>query len=861
MIGVLFLGLSLFPASSLSAPIFSKLLRPLYPFISHSTHSNIRVNPVKTQHHHQDEYKPVQDSYDQPPHDVYAHAPVLETYKPIAPEAASPPSYAPSTVKYQPAPSQPSEVQGSDLSFENFDVSVTNEEPEISNEDSDQAVATEPQAPASTSKAVTQRIFPEIITSEAPPPPPTTTIPPVTIGSFAPPSVSDVIDLKEAVVLDDGLTTDDDSSQSDQEDISDIPLEMVLEMAKDPKADKLIIEMAVEKIKDVQELNKNDKDNDFLRFNAPDTFVKAMPTEILLEMAKDADAGGNILEVAKERLEEELKEKNIETHIKPNIQANISEMPLEIILEMAKAPEAEEPVLEMAIDMIEEAIEIKEINPDLNTSLNEVKDDLAEAMPMKILLEMAKDPKASEPILEIVKERLKEHQELIAGGDGEGIEEQDHIDTSDIPLKVILEAAKYPKAEEPVLQMAVEKIQEVLDSNHNKPESEKSLNVTTDELAEAIPMEILLDMAKDPNVSEPILEIAMDRLKELKEDQHETQKNISDMPLELILEMAKDKEAENPILEMAIGKIEAALEIKDNIPDIDPSLNDIEDDLAEAMPMEIILEMAKDPNASGPILEIAMEKLEELQDHNVETDVKDTKPEDYIDTSLIQLEVILDEAKDPKVEEPVLEMAVEKIKEVLKLKHDNPERINDVEDQLAKAIPMEILLEMAKDPEVSEPILEITKDRLKELQDDNTQNEKEDIGSKNTSQIQLEVILDMAKDPEAGEPILEMAMSKIKDVLEEKEDESISNQVSNDAQNNLPKVLPMQILLEMAKDPEAKEHILKLAMARLKELQELNIESEMELVKLEPKLVEGEHFTNTEKNPEEPVILQFPRFF
>jgi len=215
------------------------------------------------------------------------------------------------------------------------------------------------------------------------------------------------------------------------------------------------------------------------------------------------------------------------------------------------------------------------------------------------------------------------------------------------------------------------------------------------------------------------------------------------------------------------------------------------------------------------------------------------------------------------VEEPVLEMAVEKIQEVLELKPDTAEReqdLNEVEDQLAKAIPMEFLLEMAKDPEVSKPILEIAMDRLKELQNNNTDSDKEDIELETPSQTQLEVILDMAKDPDAGESILEMAMEKINDVLEEKEADSVSKEVSNDAQDSLPKSLPMQILLEMAKDPEAKEYILKMAMARLKELQELNMESDVELVALEPKL-EREHVANTEKSPEEPVILQFPRFF
>merc|ERR1719228_1500665 len=113
-------------------------------------------------------------------------------------------------------------------------------------------------------------------------------------------------------------------------------------MAKDPKADKLILEMAVEKIKVVQEINKKlpDKSDGENSFNAPDSFVNAMPTDILLEMAKDPDAGENILEVAMERLKEELQDKSIESHVKPEIQTNISDMPLEMILEMAKDPEA-----------------------------------------------------------------------------------------------------------------------------------------------------------------------------------------------------------------------------------------------------------------------------------------------------------------------------------------------------------------------------------------------------------------------------------------------------------------------------------------------------------------------------------------
>jgi len=294
-------------------------------------------------------------------------------------------------------------------------------------------------------------------------------------------------------------------------------------------------------------------------------------------------------------------------NVKPGIQPAMSDMPLEIVLEMSKNPETEEPVLEMAIDKIEEAIEIKENIPDNKPSLNEVKNELAEAMPLEILLEMAKDPKASEPILEIVMERLKEQQELCEESDGKDVEPEDHVDTSKISLGVILEVAKDPKAEEPVLEMAVEKIQEVLDINRNTHERDQSLNGVKDELAEAIPMEVLLDMAKDPDVSEPLLEIAMERLKELKQDQLEIQKSISDMPLDVILEMAKDAEAENPVLEMAIDKIEAALEKKDEIPNMHPNLNEVKDELAEATPMEIILEMAKDPNASESILEIAID--------------------------------------------------------------------------------------------------------------------------------------------------------------------------------------------------------------------------------------------------------------
>jgi len=657
MIGVLLLGTSLFSSSIISAPILPNLLRPFYALIPHSTHSNIRVQPVKSHHHQQDTHEP-------PPHDVYAHAPVLETYEPVAPETEThaAPSYAPSTVKYEPhpyvpssyepAPPQPSEEQEFEQSFENFDVSLTNEESDILNQEPDTPIVTEPPVPSTTIRAVTKGIIPEVSTTAAPPPP-TTSLTTVTAAS-----VSEVIDLRDTVVL------DDESSESD---ITDIPIEIVLEMAKDPKADKLILEMAVDKIKEVQELNDNlaNENDGEVGFNTPTSFVNAMPTEILLEMAKDPDAGDNILKVAVERLKEELQE------------------------ESGQSDEED----------------VKDATPDI------------------------------------------------------------------------------------------------------------------------------------------------------------------DIPLEIILEMAKDPKAKEPVLEMAVDKIEEAIEIKENFADTNPRLNVIKDDLAEAMPMEILLEMAKDPKASEPILKIAMERLKQIQESSVESDVDNSDNEKHIDTSKIPLEIILEVAKDPKAEEPILEMAVEKIQEVLDIKHDKPESdhaINAVENKLAKAIPIEILLEMAKDPEASEPILEIAMDRLKEIKEDNAESDKEDNQVENkpdTSNIPLEIILDMAKDPEAEKPILEFAMEKIKEVLEQKEDEFQSQHVSNDSPDIIPNTLPMQIVLEMAKDPEAKEHILEMAMDRLKELQDLNIESDLELVALEPKPVEGENAVDIKKKSENPPVVQFPRLF
>ena len=61
----------------------------------------------------------------------------------------------------------------------------------------------------------------------------------------------------------------------------------------------------------------------------------------------------------------------------------------------------------------------------------------------------------------------------------------------------------------------------------------------------------------------------------------------------------------------------------------------------------------------------------------------------------------------------------------------------------------------------------------------------------------------------------------------------------------------------MAKEPEAKEQILEMAVKRLKELQELNEEVEEKLVVLEPLPVSGISSADEEENFNKMVIVDF----
>ena len=191
----------------------------------------------------------------------------------------------------------------------------------------------------------------------------------------------------------------------------------------------------------------------------------------------------------------------------------------------------------------------------------------------------------------------------------------------------------------------------------------------------------------------------------------------------------------------------------------------------------------------------------------------------------LPLDTILDMAKDPEAEIPVLKLAVEMIKEV--------QEVNDLSESnesLAQALPIEVLLEMAKDPEAKEEILQVAVDRLEKVIEDIPveKGAADAIEEAEISELPLEMILDMAKTSEATVQVLEMAVEKIKEV--QKQNELID---SEPIIESLGKTLPMEILLEMAKDPEAKDQILELAMERLNELKELDVETEETLVVLD----------------------------
>ena len=304
----------------------------------------------------------------------------------------------------------------------------------------------------------------------------------------------------------------------------------------------------------------------------------------------------------------------------------------------------------------------------------------------------------------------------------------------------------------------------------------------------------------------------------------EIEEKMSDLPLEDVLETAKDPKADDHILEMAVKKIKEAQGLKtEDAAYTHENDADIQS-LAKELPMEILLEMVKEPETKNSILEVAVERLEEvIEEAQLETDNVD---EGVLENMAeLPLDTILDMAKDPEAEIPVLKLAVEMIKEV--------QEVNDLSESnesLAQALPIEVLLEMAKDPEAKEEILEVAVDRLEKVIEDIPveKGAADAIEEAEISELPLEMILDMAKTPEATVQVLEMAVEKIKEV--QKQNELID---SEPIIESLGKTLPMEMLLEMAKDPEAKDQILELAMERLNELKELNVETEETLVVLD----------------------------
>ena len=226
--------------------------------------------------------------------------------------------------------------------------------------------------------------------------------------------------------------------------------------------------------------------------------------------------------------------------------------------------------------------------------------------------------------------------------------------------------------------------------------------------------------------------------------------------------------------------------------------------------MEDLLEMIKNPETENSVLEVAVERLEEA----IEEAPTEVKSIDVVeDMAKMPIETILDMAKSPEADGQVLEMAVEKIKEV--------QAVNDISDsnkELAEALPMEILLEMAKDPDAKEEILEVAAERLEEVLEETPVNYDTMAPAEvaEISKLPLETIIDMAKEPNSNGIVLEMAVMKIKETQKE-------NEIGENEQNSesLGKTLPMEILLEMAKDPDVKEQILEMAMERLKELNEV----------------------------------------
>merc|ERR1711892_266295 len=247
---VLLIVLFLSTSAILSLPIFNKILRPLYPFIHSSQHSNIRIKPIKTHKH--PHYKPDPVVYETTPPEPAPYEP--SPSEPAPPEPAPYRPAPPAPTPYVPAPPSYSPVkyirpEHSNIRFASFDVSLPEEQP-----------AAEVPEPAQTAAK-----------------PPTTTAVPILI--------KDIVDIKQAIVED------------AEQDISELPLEAVLEMAKDPEAEIAILEIAVEKIKEVQAQEPSVSDP------AIEKQAMELPMEVLLEMAEDPEAKEEILEAAVVRLE------------------------------------------------------------------------------------------------------------------------------------------------------------------------------------------------------------------------------------------------------------------------------------------------------------------------------------------------------------------------------------------------------------------------------------------------------------------------------------------------------------------------------------------------------------------------------
>eukprot|EP00091_Calanus_sinicus_P010714 TRINITY_DN24710_c0_g1_i1.p1 TRINITY_DN24710_c0_g1~~TRINITY_DN24710_c0_g1_i1.p1 ORF type:complete len:160 (+),score=52.93 TRINITY_DN24710_c0_g1_i1:440-919(+) len=156
------------------------------------------------------------------------------------------------------------------------------------------------------------------------------------------------------------------------------------------------------------------------------------------------------------------------------------------------------------------------------------------------------------------------------------------------------------------------------------------------------------------------------------------------------------------------------------------------------------------------------------------------------------MDVVLEMAKDPGADLPILEMAVEKIKEVQEAKDEDVSIIDPVIEKEVTSMPIEIVLEMAQDPEAKEEVLNIAVIKLEEAIEEKM------------SELPLEDVLEMAKDPNADDHVLEMAVKKIAEAQDVKtKEEPYTHENEADIQS-LAKELPMEILLEMVKEPETK---------------------------------------------------------